>query len=50
VVFVEGLTSNTYYERPAEIERYREAIEQLRDTALNVRDSVALISRVRETL
>jgi transcriptional regulator with XRE-family HTH domain len=50
VVHVEGLTGNTYRERPAEIERYREAIEQLRDAALNVRDSMALISRVRETL
>ena len=50
VVHVEGLISNTYRERPAEVERYREAIEQLRDAALNVRDSMALISRVRETL
>jgi transcriptional regulator with XRE-family HTH domain len=50
VVHVEGLTSNTYRERPAEVERYREAIEQLRDAALNVRDSMALISRFRETL
>jgi transcriptional regulator with XRE-family HTH domain len=50
VVHVEGLIGNTYRERPAEVERYREAIEQLRDAALNVRDSMALISRVRETL
>jgi hypothetical protein len=39
VVYVEGLFSNLYQERPAEIERYREAIENLRDSALNARDS-----------
>jgi Domain of unknown function (DUF5753) len=47
VVFVEGLVSNRYYERPVEIARYREALEYLRDEALSPRDSTALITRVR---
>lgn len=44
VVYVEGLVSNLYQERPADVARYREAIEYLRDTALNARDSIALIA------
>jgi transcriptional regulator with XRE-family HTH domain len=47
VVYVEGLFSLLYQERPAEIERYREAIEYLRDSALNARDSMALIAQLR---
>jgi transcriptional regulator with XRE-family HTH domain len=47
VVYVEGLLSQIYQERPAEIERYREAIEHLRDSALNARDSMALIAKRR---
>jgi transcriptional regulator with XRE-family HTH domain len=47
VVFVEGLVSNTYYERPVEIARYREALEYLRDAALSPRDSVSLITKIR---
>lgn len=40
VIFVEGLTGNQYLEKPAEIVRYREAIDHLRDAALAPRDSV----------
>ncbi|HTX28230.1 MAG TPA: helix-turn-helix transcriptional regulator [Streptosporangiaceae bacterium] len=40
VVFVEGLTGNQYFEKPADISRYREALEYLRDTAMSPRDSV----------
>lgn len=47
VVYVEGLLGGLYQERPAEIRRYREAIEYLRDTALSTRDSVALMKRLR---
>jgi Domain of unknown function (DUF5753)/Helix-turn-helix domain len=47
VVFVEGLFSNRYQERPVEIARYREALEYLRDAALSPRDSISLIARVR---
>jgi transcriptional regulator with XRE-family HTH domain len=50
VVFVEGLFSNLYQERPAEIRRYREAIDQLRDASLSIRDSMILISQIRRTL
>lgn len=50
VVFVEGLVSNRYYKRPVEIARYREALDYLRDEALTPRDSVSLITRVREEL
>jgi transcriptional regulator with XRE-family HTH domain len=47
IVFVEGLFSNRYQERPAETERYREAIEYLRDAALSPRDSTNLITEIR---
>lgn len=49
VVYVEGLFSNRYLERPAEIERYRGAVEYLRDAALNLQDSANLITKVRST-
>ena len=39
LVFVEGLVSHLYLERPEELERYREALDYLRDEALNPRDS-----------
>lgn len=48
VVFVEGLTGNQYLEKPADIARYREAIEHLRDSALTPRDSLARIDEVRK--
>jgi transcriptional regulator with XRE-family HTH domain len=47
VVFVEGLFSNLYQERPAEIRRYRESLEYVRDVALTPRDSIGLITRIR---
>ncbi len=50
VVYVEGLFSNHYQERQAEIRRYRESIDLLRDAALGTRDSAALISQIRRTL
>lgn len=48
VVFVEGLVSNFYYERSADIARYRKTIEQLRNIALSPRDSVHFITSVQE--
>jgi transcriptional regulator with XRE-family HTH domain len=48
IVFVEGLTGNHYLERKAEIDRYREAIEYLRDSALSPRDSVDHITKMRK--
>jgi transcriptional regulator with XRE-family HTH domain len=49
IVYVEGLFSSRYLERPAEIARYSEAIEYLRDAALNIRDSTSLIHKIRGT-
>ena len=48
VVFVEALTGNHYHEREADIGRYREAVEYLRDTALNPRDSVQHLTEIKE--
>jgi transcriptional regulator with XRE-family HTH domain len=48
VVFVEALTGNHYLGKDADIERYREAIEYLRDTALSPRDSVQHITEINE--
>lgn len=48
VVFVEGLTGNQYHERKADIARYREAIEYLRDSALVPRDSIKRVKELRE--
>ena len=45
VVFVEGLIKHQYQDRKFDIDRYREEVEYLRDSALNPRDSVA---RIRE--
>jgi transcriptional regulator with XRE-family HTH domain len=49
LVYVEGLLSNLYQERPAELARYREALEYLRDAALSPRDSLSLITKIRNT-
>jgi transcriptional regulator with XRE-family HTH domain len=48
VVFVEGLFHNRYYERPVEVARYREALDYLRDAALNPGESADLITEVRD--
>lgn len=40
VVFVEGLMHHQFLERPTDLDRYREAVEDLRDCALSPRDSV----------
>lgn len=49
VVFVEGLTGNQYLERKADIVRYREAIEHLRDSAHRPSDSLSLMAEIRGT-
>jgi transcriptional regulator with XRE-family HTH domain len=46
LIFVEGLVSHLYQERPEEIERYREALGYLRDEALNPRDSAKKIEGI----
>lgn len=50
VIFVEGLTSNQYIQRPPNVARYREAIEYLRDAALTPRDSIKFIREKRNNL
>ena len=47
VVFVEGLSNHQYYERKADVARYREAIEHLRDSALNPSDSVEYVTKIK---
>jgi transcriptional regulator with XRE-family HTH domain len=49
VVFVELLSTNLYQERESDLDRYREAVEYLRDEALSPVDSVALIAEAQET-
>jgi transcriptional regulator with XRE-family HTH domain len=49
VVFVEGLLSELYLEKPAELARYAESIEDLRDIALSPRDTVSLITKIRDS-
>jgi transcriptional regulator with XRE-family HTH domain len=49
LVFVEGLLSHLYQEKPAELSRYREALEYLRDAALSPRDSLSLITEIKDT-
>jgi len=44
VVSVEGLTGMQYLAKSADITRYQEAIEYLRDSALSPRDSIALVA------
>jgi transcriptional regulator with XRE-family HTH domain len=46
LVYVEGLTSMLYLDRPADLERYAEAIEYLRDVALSPRESAKQIQEI----
>jgi Domain of unknown function (DUF5753) len=47
-VFVEGLTGNQYLERKAEVDRYKEAIDYLRYSALNAHDSIIQLTEMRK--
>lgn len=49
LIYVEGLMSHLYQERPTEIARYRETLEHLRDAALSPRDSLSLIAEIKNT-
>jgi transcriptional regulator with XRE-family HTH domain len=49
IVFVEGLTTNQYLERDTDIARYREAIDYLRDSALNPHESVRRVAELRDS-
>ena len=46
MVYVEGLAKELYIEKPSEVARYAEAIEYLRDEALNPRDSIREIQDI----
>jgi len=47
-VFVEGLTRNQYLENSADVVRYKEAIDYLRYSTLNARDSVEHMTEMRK--
>jgi transcriptional regulator with XRE-family HTH domain len=49
VVYVEGLVTSQYYERGADVARYRESVEYIRDSALSPRDSVQRLAEIHET-
>ncbi len=49
VVFIEGLTGNKYLERDADIARYRETIEYLRNLALSPDESRQRIIEMQKT-
>ena len=48
VVYVEGLVGKIYVEKPQDIETYRQVFERLSSLALDPRDSMRLVTRVRE--
>ncbi len=48
IVYVEGLVSQLYLEKSADVESYAESIKDLRDIALSPRDSVSLITQIRD--
>jgi transcriptional regulator with XRE-family HTH domain len=48
LVFVEGLVTHLYQERPHELSRYSEALGYLSDVALNPRDSAKKIEKIRD--
>lgn len=49
VVFVEGLVGSQYYERPVDVARYRESIENIRDSALSPRESEQRLLEMQES-
>lgn len=49
VVFVESLVSHQILEKQADVDRYKEAIEHLRDSALTPRESIFRMSEMRKS-
>jgi transcriptional regulator with XRE-family HTH domain len=47
VVYVEGLAGKIYVEKPQDIETYRQVFEHLSSVALDPRDSMRLVARIR---
>ncbi len=48
VVYVEGLETQLYLEKPTELARYAESVEDLRDSALTPRDTAKFIAKIRD--
>ncbi|MCW2935837.1 MAG: hypothetical protein JWM19_6799 [Actinomycetia bacterium] len=48
IVFVEGLVESQHFDRPDQIERYRDAIERIRDSALSPQDSLHRLAEIRK--
>ena len=49
VIYVESLVSGGYYERPVDVARYRESIENIRDSALSPRESEQRLLEMQKT-
>ncbi len=47
VAFVEGLVAHQYLDKKEDVERYREAVDYLRDSALSPRESILRITEAR---
>lgn len=47
VIYVEGLTGSRYIDREADVDRYREAVERLRDSALDQHESKHRLNQLR---
>ena len=48
IVYIEGLADNQYLQRKADIARYRETVQYLRDLALDPHDSIRFMVDLRE--
>jgi hypothetical protein len=48
LVYVEGLVGYYYLDRPADIDKYQQVFDYLSSLALNPKDSIAMIARVKE--
>jgi transcriptional regulator with XRE-family HTH domain len=48
VVYVEGMTGSRYIDREPDVGGYREAVGQLRNSALNPRDSIRRLNQLRK--
>jgi transcriptional regulator with XRE-family HTH domain len=49
IVYVEGLAGPIYLDRQPDVERYEEVFERLRKIASSPKDSIALLTKIRDT-
>jgi hypothetical protein len=49
LVYVEGLVGQIYLERLSDVERYEQVFDKLRSIASSPKDSVAMLTKIRET-